>query len=96
MARRRWSILKVTDPYVSHSEYIHNSFILRINDFESFSNSYVGLGLKEIRNFLDNGYPHVYQYLPEPEMELPKVPKEWVGNVIATILEDKFSKWVKL
>ena len=56
----------------------------------------MGLGLKEIRNFLDNGYPHVYQYLPEPEMELPKVPKEWVGNVIATILQEKFSKWVKL
>ena len=51
--------------------------------------------MKEIRNLLTEHYPHVYQYLPEPEIELPKVPKEWIGNVCATVLEEKFSKWVK-
>ena len=59
------------------------------------SNSYEGLGVKEITNFLDSKHQHVYNYLSEPDLELPKVPKEWLGNVCATILQDKFSKWVK-
>ena len=56
---------------------------------------YQGLGINEIRKFLDETYPHVYEYLPEPSLELPKVSKQWLANVCATILEDKFSKWVK-
>ena len=52
---------------------------------------YDGLGIKQIRAFLDEHHPEVYAYLPEPNLELPKVPKEWLGNVCATLLEDKFS-----
>ena len=52
---------------------------------------YDGLGVKQIRGFLDEQHPEVYAYLPEPNLELPKVPKEWLGNVCATLLEDKFS-----
>ena len=51
--------------------------------------------MKEIRKFLDDHHPFVYKYLPEPNLELPKVPKQWLSNVCATLLEDKFSKWVK-
>ena len=40
-------------------------------------------------------HSHVYQYLPEPELELPKTPKQWIANVCATVLEDLFAKWVK-
>ena len=57
--------------------------------------SYEGLGVKEIRQFLDEEHPEVYRYLPEPNLELPKVPKQWLANVCATILHEKFSKWVK-
>ena len=53
------------------------------------------MGVKEIRHFLDQYHPEVYHYLPEPSIELPKVPKQWLANVCATILEEKFSKWVK-
>ena len=53
-----------------------------------------GLGIKEIRSFLDAHHPQVYDYLPEPDIELPKTPKQWFANVCATVLEDKFSKWV--
>ena len=53
------------------------------------------MGIKQIRAFLDEHHPEVYAYLPEPNLELPKVPKEWLGNVCATLLEDKFSSWVK-
>ena len=56
---------------------------------------YPGLGIREIREFLDEHHPHVYNYLPEPDLELPKVPKEWFVNVCATVLQDKFSKWIK-
>ena len=57
---------------------------------------YEGLGIKEIRQFLDEAHPEVYAYLPEPDIELPKTPKQWVVNVVATILQDVFDKWVKL
>lgn len=57
---------------------------------------YEGLGIKEIRQFLDENHPEVYAYLPEPSLELPKTPKQWIINVVATILQDEFSKWVKL
>ena len=56
---------------------------------------YEGLGVKEIREFLDDEHPWVYEYLPEPDLELPKVPKQWFANVCATLLKEKFSKWVK-
>ena len=56
---------------------------------------YEGLGVKEIREFLDDDYPWVYEYLPEPNLELPKVPKQWFANVCATLLKEKFSQWVK-
>ena len=52
--------------------------------------------MKDIQSLLNQHYPHVYQYLPEPDIELPKVPKEWIGNVCATVLGEKFSKWVKV
>ena len=43
---------------------------------------------------MDNHHPEVYEYLPEPKLELPKTPKQWVANVIATLLGDKFAEWV--
>ena len=49
---------------------------------------YEGLGIKEIRDFLDNNHQEVYEFLPEPSLELPKTPKQWVANVCATVLED--------
>ena len=56
---------------------------------------YKGLGIKDIRQFLDEEALHVYKYLPEPSTELPKVPKEWLGDVCATVLQAKFNQWVK-
>ena len=56
---------------------------------------YDGLGVKEIRQLLDAQHPEVYEYLPEPELELPKVPKAWLANVCATVMKEKFSRWVK-
>ena len=38
--------------------------------------------------------PICLQYLPE-EQEWDKLPKQWLCNVIHTVLEDEFSGWVK-
>ena len=56
---------------------------------------YDGLGVKEIRQLLDEKHPHVYEYLPEPNLELPKTPKQWLANVCQTVLKESFSNWVK-
>ena len=52
---------------------------------------YEGLGVKDIRQYLDENHPEVYHYLPEPSLELPKVPKQWLANVCTTILKEEFS-----
>ena len=41
-------------------------------------------------------HPEVYEYLPEPNLELPKTPKQWVCNLCATVLGDDFIDWVQL
>ena len=56
---------------------------------------YDGLGVKEIRQFLDEKHPEVYEYLPEPNLELPKTPKQWLCNVCTTVLKEPFTNWVK-
>ena len=40
-------------------------------------------------------HPHVFKYLPEQEIELPKTPKQWVSNVITSVVGEPFTKWVK-
>ena len=52
---------------------------------------YEGLGVKEIQQYLKAHHANVYEYLPEPELELPKTPKQWIANVCATVLEDRFA-----
>ena len=37
----------------------------------------------------------MYKYLPEPSLELPRVPKQYIADVCVTLLEDKFTNWVK-
>ena len=51
--------------------------------------------MKEIRQFLDDKHPEMYEYLPEPSLELPKVPKQWLANMCTTVLKDSFTNWVK-
>ena len=46
-----------------------------------------------IMEFLQK-YPEVFQYLPD-EVELPKLPKQYLINVAYAIVQDDFSKWVK-
>ena len=54
---------------------------------------YDTLTLKTIMSFLDDGHKQVYQYLPDMR-EIDKVSREWICNVISTVLEDEFVNWV--
>ena len=55
---------------------------------------YEGLSLKDIANYLRNGHQQVADYFPD-DQEVPKLGKEWICNVCATVLQDTFSGWVK-
>ena len=33
--------------------------------------------------------------MPEPKLEIPKTPKQWICNIIASVLGEVFNKWVK-
>ena len=54
---------------------------------------YPSLSVQNICNFLMD-HQHVADWLP-PLREIPKLPKEYLGNVAYTILGDVFSDWVK-
>ncbi len=54
---------------------------------------YEELTINKIAEFV-GPYPVVDDYLPIRK-EIPKVPKQWLGNVCHTVLKNMFSDWVK-
>ena len=40
-----------------------------------------------------SGYPEVDNYLPD-EIDLKKVPKQWLVNVCAAVIGEPFKRWV--
>ena len=54
---------------------------------------YDSLTLDKITEFLNDGHDHVLDYLPDA-IEIHKVSKEWVCNVVATILKNIFTDWL--
>ena len=59
------------------------------------NNRYECLGVKEILAFIKENHRSVYAYYPEPKIELPKTPKQWISNVAASVLGETFNKWVR-
>ena len=55
--------------------------------------SYENLSLERVLNAFSN-HPEVFRYLPDGK-ELRKVPKQWVVNVMATVIGEPFIEWVK-
>ena len=53
---------------------------------------YKNMTLEKIMDFVRNK-PRVGQYLPD-EVDLPKIPKQWIVNVCAAVLGDVFKAWV--
>ena len=43
---------------------------------------------------MTESHPEVFDYLPEKNIELPKTPKQWVCNIIASVIGEPFNKWV--
>ena len=54
---------------------------------------YDSLSINKIFKFLQN-HNEVYKFLPDKE-DLPKVPKQWLVNMVYTIVREDFSDWVK-
>ena len=54
---------------------------------------YENLSLDEIFRFL-NGHEEVMRHMPNGK-ELRKTPRQWIVNVIATIVGKPFHEWVK-
>ena len=55
--------------------------------------AYEGMGIKEICNFLMQ-HQHIAEWLPDLR-EIPRLPKEYLGNIAFTVLGDTFGDWVK-
>ncbi len=53
---------------------------------------YEGLALDDVMAFADQ-HQEVYQYLPDP-VEIRKCPKQWIVDVIYTIVKDEFGQFV--
>ena len=54
---------------------------------------YEGLGIQDIANFV-NTRANVLPFLPDGK-ELTKTPKQWIGNVCASVLKNVFTDWIK-
>ena len=50
--------------------------------------------MRDIADFLNNGRQHVFEYLPDHQ-EIHKVGKDWICNVIATVLKGEFTGWIR-
>ena len=55
--------------------------------------AYEGLTLKDIAEFAQD-HPQVNDYLPDGK-EVMKMSKQWIANVIHSVLKKTFSNWVK-
>ena len=54
---------------------------------------YKSLTVDEILVFC-SAYPDIQLYLPD-DVDLPKVPKQWLINVCAAVIGEPFKHWVK-
>jgi len=54
--------------------------------------AYEGLALDDIAGFCQK-FPAIFAYLPDGN-EVHKVPKQWLVNLIHSVLKHHFSDWV--
>ena len=52
---------------------------------------YKNLSLERILEFISDK-PNIQDYLPD-DIDLPKVPKQWIVNICAVVLGDGFKSW---
>ena len=53
---------------------------------------YKNLSVEKILEFVIDK-PYVFMYFPD-EIDMPKVPKQWLVNVLAAVLGESFKDWV--
>ena len=54
---------------------------------------YNTLTIEKIFDFLEDGNLAVFDYLPDKQ-EVDKISREWICNVCATIMKNKFTDWI--
>ena len=55
---------------------------------------YESLSLEKIQGFCQQHHNEIDRYLPDSR-EIHKVSREWICNIIATVLKNIFTDWVK-
>ena len=67
--------------------YLHNDQVKSIHIPQ-----YKNLSLEKILSYAFTK-PNIDDYLPD-EMDLPKVPKQWIVNICAAVIGSDFKEWV--
>ena len=55
--------------------------------------AYENLTIMKIAAFADSVDRNIFDYMPD-QQEIKKVSKEWICNVCATVLKNKFTDWL--
>jgi len=53
---------------------------------------YKNLSLEKIFDYI-GGVPQIKAYMPD-EIDIPKIPKQWIVNVCASVVGQDFRNWV--
>ena len=69
--------------------YVHNDKVKTIHVPQ-----YKNLSVEKVLEFVVDK-PFMFMYFPD-EIDMPKVPKQWLVNVIAAVLGEQFKDWVNL
>ena len=81
------TIYFIKDIMARKKGYIRNDQVQTL-----FVPQYNNLSLERILNFVGDK-PNISDFLPD-DLDLPKVPKQWIVNVCAVVLGNEFRNWV--
>ena len=54
---------------------------------------YEGLNVEDLINYAQ-GQDNIWKFLPDP-IEIRKTPKQWLINMIFSLVQDPFAAWVR-
>ena len=82
------TIYFLKDIIMRRKAYVHNDDVKTLHVPQ-----YKNLSLERIMDFA-RGRGRVSQHLPD-EVDLPKIPKQWIVNVCTAVLGEDFKEWVQ-
>ena len=81
------TIYFLKDILARRKAYIHNDKVKTLHVPQ-----YKNLSIEKILEFVIDK-PYMFMYFPD-EIDMPKVPKQWLVNAIAAVLGEQFKGWV--